>query len=192
MPFETIVSRCVCLDADDVDTDQIIPARFLSGVDRHGLGRHLFDALRHRPDGTPDPYFALNRPDARGARILVAGRNFGCGSSREHAVWALLDWGIRVVIAPSFADIFAANALKNGLLPVVLAPATWRAVQAAAETSQPVMVDLAAGVVRIQGHAPLVFAMDGFARRCLLEGVDEFGWLLARLGAIANFERGRS
>ncbi|MBX3460096.1 MAG: 3-isopropylmalate dehydratase small subunit [Planctomycetes bacterium] len=191
MPFETIVSRCVTLDADDVDTDQIIPARFLSGVDRDGLGRYLFYALRHRPDGTPDPYFALNRAASRGARILVAGRNFGCGSSREHAVWALLDWGFRVVIAPSFADIFSANALKNGLLPVALPLAAWRVVHAAAEANQPVLVDLAAGMVRLHGQAALTFAIDGFARRCLLEGVDEFGWLLARLPAISSFERGR-
>lgn len=191
MRFETIVSRCVCLDADDVDTDQIIPARFLSGLDRQGLGANLFHGLRHRRDGSIDPFFALNRPDAQGARILVAGRNFGCGSSREHAVWALHDWGFRAVIAPSFADIFRANALKNGLLPVALAQADWQAVHQAAEACQPVMIDLAAAVVRIAGREPMAFEVDPFSRRCLLGGVDEFGYLLGCLPAIADFERGR-
>lgn len=191
MRFETIVSRCVCLDADDVDTDQIIAARYLRGVDRNGLGQYLFQGLRHRRDGTEDPYFALNRADARGARILVAGRNFGCGSSREHAVWALHDWGFRAVIAPSFADIFRANALKNGLLPVALAQPDWQAVHQAAEACQPVMVDLAAFVVRIAGREPMAFEVDPFSRRCLLEGVDEFGYLLGCLPAIAAFEEGR-
>lgn len=191
MRFETIVSRCVCLDVEDVDTDQIIPARFLSGLDRQGLGANLFHGLRHRQDGSTDPFFALNRPDAKGARILVAGRNFGCGSSREHAVWALTDWGFRAVIAPSFADIFRANALKNGLLPVALAQPDWQAVQQAAEACQPVMIDLAASVVRVALREPTAFAIDPFSRRCLLDGVDEFGYLLGCLPAIAAFEEGR-
>lgn len=191
MRFEPVVSRCVCLPQPDLDTDQIIPARFLRGVDRLGLGEHLFDGLRRRRDGTPDPYFPLNRADARGARILVAGRNFGCGSSREHAVWALMDWGFRAVIAPSFADIFRGNAFKNGLLPVALPEPDWNRVLQSAEASQPVRIDLAAGALHVVGHPAVAFAVDPFARRCLLEGVDEFGYLLGHLPAIAAFEGGR-
>lgn len=192
MRFEAIVSRCVCLPQPDLDTDQIIPARFLRGVDRLGLGEHLFDGLRRRRDGSPDPYFPLNRADARGAGILVAGRNFGCGSSREHAVWALMDWGFRAVIAPTFADIFRGNALKNGLLPVALPEPDWNRVLQSAEASQPVRIDLAAGAVHVAGHPAMAFAVDPFARRCLLQGVDEFGYLLGHLPAIAAFEGGRS
>lgn len=191
MRFEAIVSRCVCIPAANIDTDQIIPARFLRGVDCHGLGEHLFDGLRRRRDGTPDPYFPLNRADARGARILVAGRNFGCGSSREHAVWALMDWGIRAVIAPTFADIFRANALKKGLLPVALAEADWIRLLQSAEASQPVRVDLNAETVHVAGHPAMAFAVDPFARRCLLEGMDELGYLLGHLSAIEAFEQGR-
>src|ERR671924_2414422 len=119
-PLRRLVAKTVVLPATDIDTDQIIPARFLKVTDKRGLGRQLFADWRYEKDGTPRPDFLLNKPEAQGAQVLVAGDNFGCGSSREHAPWALLDYGFRAVIAPSFADIFANNCIKNGLLPVAL------------------------------------------------------------------------
>ena len=170
-PFLTLTARTVALPADDVDTDQIIPARFLKGTTREGLGRHLFAGWRE------DPAFALNRPEARGALVLVTGRNFGCGSSREHAVWALADWGFRAVVALSFADIFRANALKNGLLPVVIAPAAHAKLAAAGGAA--VVIDLEAGTVALPDGSRERFLVEPFARRCLLEGMDELDFLLS-------------
>jgi 3-isopropylmalate/(R)-2-methylmalate dehydratase small subunit len=170
-PFGTLTARTVVLPIDDVDTDQIIPARFLKGTTRDALGRHLFAGWRD------DPVFALNRPEAAGAEVLVAGRNFGCGSSREHAVWALRDWGFRAVVAPSFADIFRANALKNGLLPVAVGADAHAKLLAAPGAA--VVVDLETRTLVLPDGTREAFPVEPFARRCLLEGMDELDFLLS-------------
>jgi 3-isopropylmalate/(R)-2-methylmalate dehydratase small subunit len=185
-PFRVLTGRTVVLPMDDVDTDQIIPARFLKGTTRTGLGQGLFADRRYAADGTRRPDFPLNRPDAAGAPVLVTGRNFGCGSSREHAVWALMDQGFRAVMGPSFADIFRGNALKNGLLPIVV-PAEVHARLAAAEGAS-VTVDLQAQEVTLPDGARVRFAVDPFARHCLLEGIDELEFLLGQENAIAEYE----
>jgi 3-isopropylmalate/(R)-2-methylmalate dehydratase small subunit len=185
-PFRVLTGRTVVLPLDDVDTDQIIPARFLKGTTRTGLGQGLFADRRYAADGTPRADFPLNRPEAAGAPVLVTGRNFGCGSSREHAVWALMDQGFRAVIAPSFADIFRGNALKNGLLPIAV-PAPVHARLAAAEGAS-VTVDLRAQEVTLPDATHVRFAVDPFARHCLLEGIDELSFLLGQEKAIAEYE----
>jgi 3-isopropylmalate/(R)-2-methylmalate dehydratase small subunit len=186
-PFRVLTGRTVVLPMDDVDTDQIIPARFLKGTTRTGLGQGLFADRRYAADGTPRADFPLNRPDAAGAPVLVTGRNFGCGSSREHAVWALMDQGFRAVIGPSFADIFRGNALKNGLLPIAI-PAEAHARLAAAEGAS-VTVDLQAQEVTLPDRTHVRFTVDPFARHCLLEGIDEMEFLLSQEPAIAAYER---
>jgi 3-isopropylmalate/(R)-2-methylmalate dehydratase small subunit len=185
-PFRVVTGRTVVLSLDDVDTDQIIPARFLKGTTRSGLGRSLFADRRYAADGSPRPEFPLNAADAAGAPVLVVGRNFGCGSSREHAVWALTDHGFRAVIAPSFADIFRGNALKNGLLPAAI-PAEAHARLLAAPGAT-VSVDLQAREVTLPDGARAPFAVDPFARHCLLEGIDEMDFLLGQEKAIAEYE----
>jgi 3-isopropylmalate/(R)-2-methylmalate dehydratase small subunit len=186
-PFRLLSATTAVLNADDVDTDQVIPARFLKGTSRHGLGQALFAGWRYDAEGRPLPDFVLNRPEARGAQVLVAGRNFGCGSSREHAVWALTDFGFRAVVAPSFADIFRNNALKNGLLPVAVS-ATLQARLVRAPGAA-VVIDLESREIRLDDGFREVFAIDPFARRCLLDGVDELQFLLAQEEAIAAHER---
>lgn len=189
-PWPPLQSRAVALQRDDIDTDQIIPARFLTTTTRAGLGTHLFADWRYEADGSPLPEFVLNLPASAGSRILVAGRNFGCGSSREHAPWALSDWGFRAVIASSFADIFRSNAHKNGLLTIALDEATLAALHAslAADPSAEIAVDLAAQVVSLPGGATASFTIDPFAKRCLLDGLDELGALLADVPAIEAWE----
>jgi 3-isopropylmalate/(R)-2-methylmalate dehydratase small subunit len=182
MKFETLTARTVLLLSDDVDTDQIIPARFLKVTDKAGLGEALFADWRYAGDRTPRPDFPLNRPDATGAQILVAGRNFGCGSSREHAPWALTGWGFRAVVARSFADIFRNNALKNQLLPVEL-PAEAHAALVAARTRDPalaVTIDLHARTVTWPGGPKASFPIDAFSQKCLLEGLDELAYLMSK------------
>ncbi len=189
-PFRTIHSHAVRLLRDDVDTDQIIPARFLTTTTRVGLGRHLFADWRFDATGAPRGGFPLDAPEAAGAAVLIAGRNFGCGSSREHAPWALHDWGIRAVIATSFADIFEGNARKNGLLPVAL-DSTAHAELLRVLDRDPgatVIVDLEQQVVIVDGFRA-AFAVEPFAKTCLLEGMDELAFLLAEAPAIAAFER---
>lgn len=183
MRFELIKSRCVVLPHDDVDTDQIIPARFLGGVDRTGLGENLFFALRQQPN------CRLNVPELRDARILVAGRNFGCGSSREHAVWALTEWGFRVVIAPSFGDIFKANALKNGLLTVELSELAVSSIRdSLSDCFEELSVDLKSCRVTTANGGQHMFEVDPFACKCLLEGISEFDYLLAQIQKITAYE----
>lgn len=185
-PIRTLVGRYVALRADDVDTDQIIPARFLTTTERTGLGANLFADWRRRGDGTPDPAFVLNQPGAEGAKILVAGRNFGCGSSREHAVWALTGAGFRAVISSGFADIFRANALGNGLLPVQVDPEI--AAELLAAGSGELRIDVEEQVV-IRGENVLArFPIDPFAKHCLMHGVDELEFLLNLSPQIAEFE----
>jgi 3-isopropylmalate/(R)-2-methylmalate dehydratase small subunit len=188
--FQTLGSRTVVLPLDNVDTDQIIPARFLKVTTREGLGRGLFADWRYDEHGAPRPDFVLNQPGASGAAVLVAGDNFGCGSSREHAPWALLDHGFRAVVSSSIADIFRSNALKNGLLPVVVEPAAHRALLAAPGAE--VTIDLAAGTISLPGGGVAGFAIDPFARHCLLEGLDELGFLLSCAPALAAYEAGRA
>lgn len=185
-----IHARSVALPIDNIDTDQIIPARFLTTTSRQGLGRHAFNDWRWRDDGSLNPDFVLNRPEHAGAAILIAGHNFGCGSSREHAPWALLDAGIRVVISTAIADIFRNNALKNGLLALVVEPEQHRSLLAAAGES--LRVDVAHQRIERESGAAIPFRLPAFARQCLLEGVDELGYLLARRGAIAAFEEARA
>ena len=174
-PIRTLSARFVALAADDVDTDQIIPARFLTTTQRAGLGAHLFADWRTRADGQPNPEFALNRHEARDARILVAGRNFGCGSSREHAVWALTDAGFRAVVSASFADIFRANALGNGLLPVQVDPAV--ATTLLESGAGELRIDLAEQVLSRDGQVIARFPIDPFAKHCLMQGIDELEYL---------------
>jgi 3-isopropylmalate/(R)-2-methylmalate dehydratase small subunit len=185
-PLIRVRSRTVCLPERNIDTDRIIPARFLTTTTRDGLGRHAFNDWRYREDGSPDPAFALNAPDAQGAQILVAGRNFGCGSSREHAPWALLDYGLRAVISAEIADIFRSNALKNGLLPIVLDAAVVD--ELLANPGIELDIDIAAGTVAQPDGRSFAFPIDGFARTCLLEGVDQLGYLLKQSVSIQTYE----
>ncbi len=186
-PVTTVRSRTVVLPATNIDTDQIIPARFLTTTTRTGLGRQLFADWRYAPDGSARAEFALNRPEAAGCTILVAGHNFGCGSSREHAPWALLDYGIRAVVSTEIADIFRSNALKNGLLPVVVDEATsrWLIEHPGAD----VTIDVETTTLSLPTGERATFPLEPFARYCLLNGVDELGFLLARMPQIEAYER---
>jgi 3-isopropylmalate/(R)-2-methylmalate dehydratase small subunit len=188
-PMAQVRSRTVCLPDRNIDTDRIIPARFLTTTTREGLGTHAFNDWRYRNDGTPDPDFALNRPEAAGAQILVAGRNFGCGSSREHAPWALLDFGLRAVISAEIADIFRSNALKNGLLPIVLDAEVVD--ELLATPGLALEIDIAASEVRLPDGRRYAFPIDAFARTCLLEGVDQLGYLLKHTASIQQYEDAR-
>jgi len=185
-PIITIRSSCVVLPAENVDTDQIIPARFLKTINREGLGEHLFADWRVDEHGQPRRDFPLSSPAAREASILVAGHNFGCGSSREHAPWALLDFGIRAVVSTAIADIFRSNSLKNGLLPVIVDAKThrWLLDNPGAE----VRVDLETTSLEANGKR-VTFPIDRFSRYCLMNGVDQLGFLLERRDAITRYEQ---
>jgi len=185
-PITVIRSRTVVMPSSNIDTDQIIPARFLTTTTREGLGASLFADWRYHADGQPRHDFVLNHPHARGCQILVAGRNIGCGSSREHAPWALLDHGFRAVVSTEIADIFRSNSLKNGLLPVIVDEAThaWLIANPAAE----IEIDLVASVLRLPDGREVVFPVEAFARYCLMHGVDELGYLLGQADAIAAYE----
>jgi 3-isopropylmalate/(R)-2-methylmalate dehydratase small subunit len=182
----TIRSRTVVLPASNIDTDQIIPARFLTTTTRIGLGKQLFSDWRYAPDGSARSDFVLNQPAAAGCQVLVAGRNFGCGSSREHAPWALLDYGFRAVISTEIADIFRNNSLMNGLLPIVVDAATsrWLIDNPGSEVS----IDLASTSLQLPNGVTVNFPIDPFARYCLLNGVDELGFLLQQQERIAAYE----
>ncbi len=185
----TIESKTVALPIDNIDTDQIIPARFLKTTSMEGLGENLFLDWRYLPDGTPNPDFALNKPSAKGAEILIAGDNFGCGSSREHAPWALKQYGFKAIVSTSFADIFKGNALKNGLLPIIMPPdihaelLKWPGIV--------LKIDLATQTVTLAGGRTVEFPIDPFAKQCLIEGVDELGYMLNQQPAIAAYEAKR-
>ena len=188
--FITLTSRVVVVPQNDIDTDQIIPARFLKTTDKTGLGSSLFADWRYGPDGAPRPEFPVNAPRAQGAQVLLAGDNFGCGSSREHAPWALTDFGFRAVISTSFADIFSNNALKNGLLPVIVdAAAHQRLLDLAADPSAQVTVDLDSQTVRLPDGSTATFPIDGFSKTCLLEGVDQLGYLLLHQAQVTTYEQ---
>jgi 3-isopropylmalate/(R)-2-methylmalate dehydratase small subunit len=186
----TITSRTVVLPVENVDTDQIIPARFLKATSKVGLGTKLFADWRFAADGTPKPDFVLNQPAAAGAAVLVAGDNFGCGSSREHAPWALYDYGFRAVVSTSIADIFRSNSLKNGLLPIVVDAAAHA--QLLAAPGAEVVVSVADQTLTLPDGATVKFPIDPFARYCLLHGVDELEFLLSQGDAIAAFEARRT
>jgi 3-isopropylmalate/(R)-2-methylmalate dehydratase small subunit len=186
-PLKSIRSRTAVLPLANIDTDQIIPARYLRATTRDGFGKNLFADWRYDANGAPKPDFVLNQPAAQGCSILVAGRNFGCGSSREHAPWALVDFGIRAVVSTEFADIFRSNALKNGLVPVLVDDATseWLLAHPGAE----VTVDLESSTIALPTGARVTFPIEPFARFCLLNGVDELGFLHGQLPQIEAFER---
>ncbi len=186
MKFEKLTGKTVVVPVDNIDTDQIIPARYLKAISKEGLGEGLFIDWRKNPDGSLNPDFPLNKPEAKGAQILVAGDNFGCGSSREHAPWALVQNGFRAVVSTSFADIFKGNALKNGLLPVVV-PADLHK-QLLASSGKTVSIDLATQTITLEGGQLVQFPIDAFAKRCLLDGVDELGYMLNQEAAIAAYE----
>jgi 3-isopropylmalate/(R)-2-methylmalate dehydratase small subunit len=193
-PFVTLSCTGVVLPLENVDTDQIIPARFLKTTDRRGLGTNLFADWRYDSAGVPKPGFVLNRPEAKRAQLLVAGRNFGCGSSREHAPWALLGFGFRAVVSSEFADIFRNNALGNGLLPVALAERIVERVGAliSSEPSSTFTVDLERRTFAFPSGEHHEFPVDPFARDCMLQGLDQLGYLTAREPQIAAYERTRA
>jgi 3-isopropylmalate/(R)-2-methylmalate dehydratase small subunit len=186
-PIRTIRSRTVVMPGTNIDTDQIMPARFLRTTTREGLAKHLFADWRYDSSGNPIPDFALNRPEAAGCQVLVAGRNFGCGSSREHAPWGLYDYGFRAVISTEIADIFRGNSLKNGLLPILVEEATHAALLATPGLE--VTIDLEHSTLSIPGVGTVTFVIEAFARYCLLNGVDETGYLLAQSRAIDAYEQ---
>jgi 3-isopropylmalate/(R)-2-methylmalate dehydratase small subunit len=193
-PFTELTSRTVVLAQTNIDTDQIIPARFLTTTQRQGLGRFAFNDWRTLDDGTPNPDFPFNRAENASAAILVAGRNFGCGSSREHAPWALTDLGLRAVISSEIADIFRSNALKNGLLPVVVPQDVLDALLA--QPGIELHIDVRSRTLylprHLHGGRSVQFPLDAFAQTCLLEGVDQLGYLLKQAPAIEAFESKRS
>ncbi|HEY4185239.1 MAG TPA: 3-isopropylmalate dehydratase small subunit [Polyangia bacterium] len=185
-PIRTFQSKTVVLPIENVDTDQIIPARFLKVTSKIGIGAHLFADWRYDAEGKEKPDFILNRPEAKGAAVLVAGDNFGCGSSREHAPWALYDYGFRAIISTSIADIFMSNSLKNGLLPIVVDKAVHAKLLGA--PGMAVTVSLEAQTLTLADGTSVKFAIDPFARYCLLNGQDELDFLLAQQDEIARFE----
>jgi 3-isopropylmalate/(R)-2-methylmalate dehydratase small subunit len=188
-PITAFTSKVIPLPVDNVDTDQIIPARFLKAIDKSGMGDNLFADWRYEADGTPKPDFVLNRPEMTGRMVLLAGDNFGAGSSREHAPWALVGYGVRAVLSTSFADIFKGNALKNGLLPIVVDQATSDRLFAMleADPDTEVTVDLERQVVTVPG-GEVEFTVDPFSRSMLLQGTDELGYLLGHDEQIAAYE----
>jgi len=185
-PIVRVHSKTVVIPSSNIDTDQIIPARFLTTTTKDGLGKQLFADWRYRADGTPNPEFVLNRPEAVGAQVLVAGRNFGCGSSREHAPWALLDHGFRAVISTEIADIFRGNSLKNGLLPIVVEESISRWLLEHPGTV--VDIDLRSARLTLPTGVSVAFALEAFARHCLLNGIDELGYLRSHSKDIERYE----
>ena len=190
-PFTNFESRMVRLPINNIDTDQIIPARFLKTTSKQGLDKQLFYDWRYDARGNPLPDFALNRPDAQGAQVLLGGDNFGCGSSREHAPWALTQFGFRAVISTSFADIFKQNALKNSLLPIVV-PADVHAELFASPQDATVKIDLPNQTLTTPSGRAVEFPVDPFSKHCLVNGVDELGYILSQEGSIAAFEAKRA
>ncbi len=183
-PFE---SKMVLIARDNIDTDQIIPARFLKTISKVGLGDQLFCDWRYDAEGKPKPDFVLNKPESKSRQVLLAGDNFGCGSSREHAPWALTQYGFRAVISTSFADIFKNNSLKNSLLPIVVPPDVHAELLKNPEA--PVKVDLASQTLTLANGRKVEFPVDSFAKHCLLEGIDELGYIEQQEPAIAAFEK---
>ncbi|RDC69806.1 3-isopropylmalate dehydratase small subunit [Rhodovulum sp. 12E13] len=192
--FETLTGIAAPLPLINVDTDMIIPKQFLKTIRRSGLGVNLFDEMRYTDDGSENPDFVLNRPAYREAEILIAGDNFGCGSSREHAPWAIKDFGIRVIVAPSYADIFYNNCFKNGILPITLPQEQVDILMKDAEkgANARMTVDLEAQTITASDGQVFAFEIDPFRKRCLLEGLDEIGTTLEKADAIAAFEQAQA
>lgn len=192
--FTTFTSRLAPLVIDNIDTDQIIPARFLKTISKIGLGDQLFFDWRYDASGKPKPDFLLNKPEGHQAQILLAGDNFGCGSSREHAPWALTQYGFRAVISTSFADIFRGNSLKNSLLPIAIPAEDHKKLLAAvaANPDATVAVDLAQQKLTLPDGTSVAFPVDAFAKECMLQGVDELGYILKQDSAISAFEANRA
>jgi 3-isopropylmalate/(R)-2-methylmalate dehydratase small subunit len=192
-PFEDFSSRVVVLPIDNIDTDQIIPARFLKTTSKVGLDKHLFQDWRYNADGSPKADFVLNKPESKGAQVLLAGDNFGCGSSREHAPWALMQFGFRAVISTSFADIFRSNSLKNGFLPIAIPQEAHSRLfdLLAKNPDAEVSVDLANQKLTLPDGTTAEFPIDDFSKACILAGVDELGYILSQEAAIHNYERHR-
>jgi 3-isopropylmalate/(R)-2-methylmalate dehydratase small subunit len=186
-PFTNFSSRVVKLPITNIDTDQIIPARFLKTTSKVGLDKQLFNDWRYDAAGNPNPDFILNKPESKGAQVLLVGDNFGCGSSREHAPWALTQFGFRAVISTSFADIFKQNSLKNSLLPIVVPEDVLEALFA--DPNPTVEIDLAAQTLTIPGGRKVEFPVDAFAKTCLLEGIDELGYIQQREASIVEYEK---
>ena len=193
-PIKSFTSTIVALPLENIDTDQIIPAKYLKVTDKSGLGEGLFQSWRYNADGSPKPDFVLNRPDVQGAQVLVAGNNFGCGSSREHAPWALQGYGFKAVISTYFADIFNGNSLKNGLLPIVVDQETYYQLVSLFEEdpTSSVTIDLANQKLILPGGQQVGFPIDPFAKHCLLNGLDQLGFLQAEEPAIAAYESAHS
>jgi 3-isopropylmalate/(R)-2-methylmalate dehydratase small subunit len=190
-PITTFRGKSVAIPVANIDTDQITPARFLKGTEKKGLGKVFFYDWRHNADGSLKADFALNQPGAQGASILVAGDNYGCGSSREHAPWAMYDFGIRAVVSTSIADIHRNNCLKNGIIPVVVDAETHREALAAAEQNLEFEVDLPRQTLALPSGKKVPFPIDGFAKRCLVQGVDELGYLRGHLPKVEAYEAAR-
>jgi 3-isopropylmalate/(R)-2-methylmalate dehydratase small subunit len=184
----TFSATYVVLPTENVDTDQIIPARFLTTTDREGLGPNAFNDWRYRADGSPNPDFVLNKPESQGAEVLVAGHNFGCGSSREHAVWALVGAGFRAVVSSAFADIFRGNALGNGMLPIQVSPEVLAKLMASHTPSAQVSVNLVASTLTLPDGETVTFPVPPFSRYCLLNGIDEMGFLLGTSDDASKYE----
>ncbi len=191
-PINTFKGKAIALPVKDIDTDQIIPARFLKTIDKQGLGKNLFNDWRYLEDGSPKPEFLLNQPRAEGATVLVAGENFGCGSSREHAPWALMGFGFQAVISTSFADIFKGNCYKNGLLPIEVDESLHTELLESAGGDEPfeLEVDLPNQLVRLPDGRTATFPIDAFSKKCLTEGIDQLGYLRQQAPAIADYEAG--
>ena len=189
-PIKTFEAKAVALPLENIDTDQIIPARYLKVTDKSGLGDGLFYSWRYNADGSPKEDFVLNKPEARGAEVLIAGNNFGCGSSREHAPWALQGYGFKAVVSTYFADIFRNNSLKNGLLPIQVDQETYYQLVSLCEEdpSMTLTVDLANQKLVLPGGQSVSFPIDPFAKHCLLNGVDQMGFLIGEEDAIAAYE----
>jgi 3-isopropylmalate/(R)-2-methylmalate dehydratase small subunit len=191
-PVKTFTGKVVAVPVNDIDTDQIIPARYLKVTDKAGLGQALFSDWRYEADGSPKPDFVLNQPQHQGASVLIGGHNFGCGSSREHAPWALMGAGFKAVISTYFADIFRNNSLKNGLLPIIVDEETHRQLLSLAEEDSEtrVTVDLESQTVTLPDGRAVTFPIDGFSKHCLLNGVDQLGYLLSLEAETAGYEAG--
>lgn len=189
-PFTTLTSRVVAIETTDIDTDQIIPARFLKTTTKIGLGKNLFADWRYEEDGTPKSDFVLNQPEVQGVQILIAGDNFGCGSSREHAPWALMDYGFQAIVSTSFADIFRNNSLKNGLLPVIVDEETHKQLMSLAEEDPnlEIKIDLASQKLTLPDGRQVDFPIDSFSKTCMLDGLDQLGYLQKQMDQILKFE----
>ncbi len=188
--FKTLNSRMVAIPTENIDTDQIIPAIFLKTISKKGLGNNLFHYWRYQKDGSSNPDFVLNKPEAAGAQILLAGDNFGCGSSREHAPWSLMDYGFRAIISTSFADIFRNNSLKNGLLPVIVDPQTHQQLMSLVEEDPDttVFIDLETQTLTLPDGRSVNFPIDNFSKTCMLEGLDQLGYLLKQESHVLAYE----